>query len=104
MLYCGVVFLSMTVVTIHASLDRNVFLAAADLWSDPWGKATLFDTYFSFVAIWFWIAWREKNWMERVAWLVGILTLGNFAIAVYVFLSLRTCHGDPMTHLFTGKR
>ena len=29
--------------TVRASLDRSVLLAARDLWNDPWGRATLAD-------------------------------------------------------------
>jgi hypothetical protein len=77
------VFLAMVVVTVRASLDRSVLAAAADLWADPWGRATLFDTYFGFLTVWLWIACRERGWPARIGWLLGLLLLGNLAIAGY---------------------
>ncbi len=88
-----VVLVSMLAVTVWASLDRNVLVAAGELWADPWGRATLFDAYFAFVAVWLWIAWRERTTVARLVWLVAILLLGNLAIAGY-FLSILLASGE----------
>ncbi|MEM1206580.1 MAG: DUF1475 family protein [Acidobacteriota bacterium] len=82
------VLVAMTWVTFVASHDRNVLVAAAEIWADPWGKATLFDAYFAFLTVYVWIFYRETRWSARVGWLVGLLLLGNFAIAVYFLLAL----------------
>ncbi|HEX4953904.1 MAG TPA: DUF1475 family protein [Thermoanaerobaculia bacterium] len=82
------VLVAMLWVTTWASLDRSVLAAAADLWRDPWGRATLFDAYFAFLAVYVWIAWRERGAVARVGWLVALLVLGNIAIAVYFLLTL----------------
>ncbi len=83
------VLVAMTWVTVTASLDRNVLVAAVEIWNDPWGKATLFDAYFAFLTVYLWIAYREHGLGRRLLWLVLILTLGNFAIAAYFLLALR---------------
>ncbi|MCB1033441.1 MAG: DUF1475 family protein [Acidobacteria bacterium] len=83
-----VVFVAMLWATVTASLDRDVLTAAVEIWSDPWGRATLFDTYFAFLTVWGWINWRERIWAFRLFWLLAILTLGSFAIATYVLWSL----------------
>lgn len=88
------VLAAMLAVTVWASLDRRVFDAGAELWAMPWGRATLFDAYFAFVAIWLWIAWRERSLVARAGWLVAILLLGNVAIAAYFLLALRRAPAD----------
>lgn len=95
------VLIAMTWVTVTASLDRNVLVAAVEIWNDPWGKATLFDAYFAFLTVYLWIAFRERGWGRRALWLVLILTLGNFAIAAYFLLALKQLGpGRPWTALF----
>ena len=99
------VLAAMAWVTITASLDRSVLVAAAEIWSDPWGKATLFDTYFAFLTVYLWIAYREHGTWVRILWLLLILTLGNFAIAAYFLLALRKLGSErPWTELFKPAR
>ena len=102
-LYCAFAFVmaAMTWVTITASLDRSVLQAAVEIWDDPWGKATLFDTYFAFLTVYLWIAYREGGPGSRILWLLLILTLGNFAIAAYFLLALKKLGPErPWTALF----
>lgn len=95
------VLVAMTAATVAASLDRDVLSAARDLAVDPWGLATLADAYFAFVAVWLWIAWRERSWPSRLAWLAVILVLGNFAIAAYFLIALAGARAeDPLDSLF----
>lgn len=88
-LWFAAVLLVMLGVTIWASLQENVVTAFARLARDPWGLATLCDAYFAFLAVGGWIAWREGPWPVGILWLIAILLLGNFAIALYVLLALR---------------
>lgn len=74
--------------SVWASLDKNVVQAFADLGSDPWGLATLFDAYFAFLAFWLWLAYKEPRWGSRLGWLAFLLGFGNFAIAAYALLQL----------------
>ncbi len=76
------------------NIPREVFL-------HPWFVATLFDTYFAFLAFWLWLAWRERSWPVRIGWLVAILLLGNIAMAAYVLLQLARLPADaPLSRLF----
>ncbi len=84
----GVILLAMLYVTITASLQEGVFTAGARLWPDPWFRATLADAYFGFVAVYVWIAWRERSAGPRILWFVLLMTLGNIAIAGYVLAAL----------------
>lgn len=88
LLFFGVL-VAMIAVTTWASFDRNVLVAAGELWADPWGRATIFDAYFGFLAVWLWIAWREPSAVRSVLWGLALLVLGNIAIAIYVLLALR---------------
>ena len=98
--FCAVLA-AMLWVTVTASLDRSVLIAAVEIWDDPWGKATLFDAYFAFLTVYLWIAYRERGWGARLLWLLLILTLGNFAIATYFLLALyRIGSGGSWTQLF----
>ncbi|HEV7666973.1 MAG TPA: DUF1475 family protein [Thermoanaerobaculia bacterium] len=99
--FWSVVLIAMIWVTTWASLDRNVLLGAANLWHDPWGRATLFDTYFAFLAVWVWIAWRERTPLRSVVWLVLLFALGNIAIALYFLAALlRLPPGESWDALF----
>jgi hypothetical protein len=95
------VLAAMTAVTVWASLDRDVLSAARALWADPWGRATLFDAYFAFAAVWLWVAARERSWGARLGWLAAFGLLGNFAIAAYFLLALRRADARaPLAALF----
>jgi hypothetical protein len=87
-LFCAI-FVAMIAVTVTATLERGVFTALADLWSDAWFRATLADAYFGFATFWCWVAYRETSWTGRIVWLVAILGLGNIAMSVYVLVCLR---------------
>jgi len=54
----------------------------------PWLVATLFDAYFGFLWFWLWIAYKEPGWGARLAWLAGVLALGNMTMAVYMLWQL----------------
>lgn len=78
------ILVAMLCVTTWASFDRNVVDAAVDLWRDPWGRATLFDTYFAFLTFYLWVAYKEQTILRRLGWFFGIMLLGNIAMAVYL--------------------
>lgn len=90
----------MLVLTVGASLDRSVFLALADLWPDPWFRATVADAYFAFLTFYVWVWYKEPGVGGRAAWLLLILCLGNFAMAGYLLRELhRLAPGDGVEAL-----
>ena len=90
------VIAAMLLVTVLASLQQDLFTGAAALWPDGWFRATLADAYFGFLAFWLWIAYRERTWGARLAWLASVVLLGNFAMAAYALLALsRLSAGRP---------
>jgi hypothetical protein len=94
------ILLAMLAVTAMASLDQGVLEAAAELWPEPWFKATLADAYFGFVTVFVWIAYKETTLGKRILWFVLLMALGNIAISVYVLIELfRLEPGDDVTQL-----
>jgi len=87
--YFTFVLISMLAVTGWASSVESVFVGGGKLLRKPWGIATLVDTYFAFFAFYFWVFYRERSLLPRISWLLGIVFLGNIAMAVYVLLELR---------------
>ena len=96
----GAILVAMLAVTVTASLERGVFAAAGDLWTDPWFKATLADAYFGFITVFVWIAYRERTMAARALWFVLLMALGNIAIAIYMLIRLSKLKaGDPLERL-----
>jgi hypothetical protein len=84
----ALIFVAMIAVTTWASLHESVVPAAVRLWNDPWGRATLFDTYFAFLTFYLWVAYKEPGPLKRFAWFLGVMLLGNIAISIYVLKEL----------------
>jgi hypothetical protein len=85
--YIGVM-LAMFAVTIWASSQVAMWNTPRAVVTHPWFIATLFDTYFAFLIFFAWVAYKENTYLARVAWLIAILTLGNFAIGTYMLIQL----------------
>ena len=84
----------MLAVTVRASLVRSV-LDNGPLMRDVWFQATLADAYFGFVMFYVWVFYRERTISRRAGWFVGIMLLGNIAMATYALLALRTAADTP---------
>ena len=74
--------------TIWASSQVALWKMPREVATHPWFIATLIDTYFAFLVFWLWLAWRERTWLARLGWLLGILLLGNIAMAIYMLIRL----------------
>jgi hypothetical protein len=86
-LFAGVL-VAMVAVTGWASFQGALWKMPREVATHPWFIATLFDTYFAFLAFWLWLAWRERSWPVRLGWLIVILLLGNIAMAAYALIAL----------------
>lgn len=84
----ALVLVAMLAVTTWASLHESVVPAAVRIWNDPWGRATLFDTYFAFLTFYVWVAYKEPGPVRRAAWFLAVMLLGNIAIAIYMLKEL----------------
>jgi hypothetical protein len=111
--YFILVLIAMTWVSWHACVapstsnlaaytgrGLNVIEGYVTVCREPWGLATMFDAYFGFLAFWLYIAWRENSWITRIAWLVALLLLGNFAIAGYALVCLAQSSESSLTKIF----
>lgn len=74
--------------TIWASRHYSVWQAFADLWRDPWGRATLFDAYFAFLTFYVWVFYKERRWAGRAIWFLLVMGFGNIAISLYMLIQL----------------
>lgn len=88
-LFFSFVLVAMLIVTTWASLQENVIVGAMKLFQEPWGIATLADTYFGFLTFYIWVLYKEQSLASKTVWLILILTLGNIAMAIYALLQIR---------------
>lgn len=93
-IFFSIVILAMLAVTTWASLHENVIAGGAKVLAEPWGVATLFDTYFAFLTFYLWVLYKETGWLSKLVWLVLILLLGNFAMAAYALIQIRKSPTD----------
>lgn len=82
------VLLSMLCVTTWAGDFVALWKMPREVATHPWFIATLFDTYFAFLAFWAWVAYKETTALARGLWLLAILLLGNIAMSIYVLREL----------------
>lgn len=82
------VLLSMLAVTSWASLEGALWKTPREVVTHPWFIATLVDTYWAFLTFYCWVAYKETSWSARLAWLIGILLLGNIVMAIYMLIQL----------------
>ena len=87
-IFFSVVLASMLWVTSWASLECAVWKMPAAVVQHRWFIATLFDTYWAFLTFYVWVAYKEQNWRAKLGWLLGILLLGNIAMATYMLIQL----------------
>lgn len=82
------IFIAMISITIAGMHHENLFTAGAQLWPDPWFRATLFDAYFAFTTFIVWVVYREKTIFMKIIWTLLILSLGSIAMSFYVLMHL----------------
>jgi hypothetical protein len=83
-----VVLITMITVVSWASLSESLLKIPPRVGGDPWFVATLFDTYFAFIVIYLWMAYRTPSWPSRILWFILVMGLGNIAIASYLLIQL----------------
>ncbi len=102
--FFSIVLVSMLIVTSWASLHENVIAGGAKIIAEPWGIATLFDTYFAFFTFYFWLAYKENHLVRNLIWLVLVILLGNIAMAAYGLLEIRRLGKNFTTEKFLTER
>ena len=98
------ILLAMIFVTITASLDRSLFEAGSEMWSQWWFKATLADAYFGFLTFFVWVAYKERQLWRKALWFALIMCFGNLAMASYMLIELFKLREDePFATLLTRR-
>ncbi len=87
-IWFALVLLTMIGVVSWASFNENLFQIPPRVGGDPWFIATLFDTYFAFIVIYLWMAYRSPAWPARIFWFFMVMGLGNIGISAYFLLRL----------------
>ncbi len=82
------ILVSMLCVTTWASLELNLFTHLPNLIKDPWVIATLFDAYYGFITFFLWVCYKENSFLSKLIWFIGIMLLGNIAMAIYMLIQL----------------
>ena len=100
-----VVLASMLAVTTWASLQCPLFGVPRAVATHPWFIATLFDTYWAFMAFFLWVCFKQAAISARLAWFVSIILLGNIAIAAYCLRELfSVSRTEPLSTVVTRQR
>jgi hypothetical protein len=102
----GFIFLSLAAFTTWASTQQSL-LDWGGLTTPPdnlWTIATLIDAYYGFLTFYVWVLWKETRTGPRIGWFIGIMLLGNMAMAAYVLLQLsRLKAGESMAVLLANR-
>jgi len=100
-----VVLASMLWVTSWATVGQSLFaFIEGPVARDRWFIATLFDAYWGFLTFYVWVAYKETSPLARILWLVGILLLGNIAMAVYCLIQLfRVSPSTPLVDVLVRR-
>lgn len=92
------VTMAVTVVVGLASAPQG---AAAALFDNVWGVATVIDLYLALLAVWVWIAWRERSAGAATLWAVLLVVTGS--VALWVYVAWRAAGAGDMQELLLGK-
>jgi Protein of unknown function (DUF1475) len=88
-----------------ASAECSLWAIPPDVLKHPWFLATLLDAYFAFIAVYVWMAWKERGMAARVLWFPAVILLGNVAIAAFFLRELFAVPArGPLAGVFTERR
>ncbi len=90
--------MAVTVVVGLASAPQG---AAGALFENVWGVATVIDLYLALLAVWVWIAWRERSAGAATLWAVLLVTTGS--VALWVYVTWRAYGANDMHGLLLGQ-
>ncbi len=94
-------FIYMVYTVISTSLESNLFEEWDFLASIPWMQATLIDFYVNIAVLFTWVAFRERNLLKSIAWLISFVFLGGITTTLYVIIQLLQLKKDePVKNAF----
>lgn len=86
--------IAMTLFIGNAFINGDFASEGGWILAHPWGQVSMVDLYVGFTIFSMWIIYREKSLGSKIVWVVLMLTLGNWAAALYTLLALNTSNGD----------
>jgi hypothetical protein len=103
-LFFALISLAMMAITVHTSLESNLFVIFPRMLRDPWTLATLIDFYFNVLVFSAWVIYREHRWVRSALWIVAFIGLGSIATSGYVFAQLLAMRpGDSFSKILARK-
>ena len=87
-------FITMLVALLYGFIFANFFDEGGLIVSVPWGIITLIDIYISFLVFCGWIIFREISIFAKIIWVLFVLVLGSFTIAIYLFIAFHTSENN----------
>ncbi len=101
----GGISAAMIAITVHTSIQSNLFEVWNELGAQPWMRATLWDFYFNITIISAWVVYKEKKVIPSVFWIIAFILLGSIATAFYVFLQfMKLKPGDSITQVLLPRK
>lgn len=101
----GGISLAMLALTIHTSIQSNLFEVWSELGAQPWMRATLWDFYFNITIISAWMVYKERHWGKSICWIIAFVLLGSIATAFYVFIQfMKLQPGDSITQVLLPRK
>lgn len=102
----GFILVSLFCYTTFASFQQSVLdwqglITPPDRW---WTIATLIDAYYGFLTFYVWVFYKEMRWLPRIGWFIGIMLLGNMAMAAYVLRQLSRLTDDEPASTILARR
>lgn len=94
--------IAMTLVLVYGFTVGDFFEDGSLILNNPWGIVSLVDLYVGFSLFSIWIAYREKNFIRALIWIVLMMVLGFFTGSLYVLYAIWQSKGDREI-LFFGK-
>ena len=82
------VSISLVIVLCWAGSHQSLWDYLSHHGRNPWYIATILDCYWGFLIFYLWVIYKEYSWLTRIPWLVGIICLGNIAVATYAMTKL----------------
>lgn len=95
--------IAMTAVLINGFVNGNFSQDGAELLANPWGVVSFVDLYVGFTLFSIWIAFREKNILAAIVWIILMMLLGFFTGSLYLLIALIRAKGDWLS-FFLGDR
>jgi hypothetical protein len=95
--------IAMTVALLNGFINGSFTEDGAMILTNPWGIVSLVDLYVGFILFAMWMAFRGKNVLYTIFWVISIMILGFFIGALYVVIALYQSDDDWLT-FFLGAR